>query len=369
MTRCDSYINRPFCDQTLMKLTQIQVASRLAICTCVAIVFASICWGQSTTVKSISSEMKYDARKGHGAQAGAKSQDTMSSTVTNTPEQPIITINGLCNDTLKGRVVSPCRTVISRAEFEHMIGTAEPKMSAKAQREFAERYADALVMAHKAEQLGLNRGVNFEEEMKLARIQILSKELKKTIEKQASQISEDEVESYYSNHRPDFEQVDLERVHVPRYKDGRTEQSLASDPEAQRQLELTDRTMKEVADKLRERAISGDDLDKLQKDAFDIAGTKGTVSVAMGKIRRVSLPQSHKWVMGLNSGEVSPVIADSNGFTIYKIKAKEIASLDQVRAEIKGILHVERVRRALESIQESASTILDDSYFRGSGHE
>ena len=63
-----------------------------------------------------------------------------------------------------------------------MIDAVQPNMSARARREFATRYANALVMAKKAEQMGLDKGPNFEEQMKVARIQILSQEMKKAIE-------------------------------------------------------------------------------------------------------------------------------------------------------------------------------------------
>ena len=351
-----------------MTLKEMQARLQITVYTCAVLALGGPCSGQWAVPSASSVMTSHRAGSKAADQASINGQGRKLAIVTSSPEKPVITIHGLCNQSVKSHLGS-CRTVVTGAEFERIIGTAEPKMSAKAQREFAEKYADALIMAHKAEQMGLDQGMNFEEEMKLARIQILSKELKKIFEKQASQISEQEVKSYYSDHREDFEQVELERIHVPRYVDGHNGHILLNDPEAQKQLQVTELAMKEAADKFRERAIAGDDFDSLQKEAFETAGIKTSASSAMGKIRRASLPQSQRWVVELNTGEISPVIADSNGFTIYRVKAKGMLSLDQVRDEIKGILQADHFRRAMQSIEESATTILDESYFRKSFHE
>ena len=83
-------------------------------------------------------------------------------------------------------------------------------------REFATRYANALVMAKKAEQMGLDKGQSFEEQMKVARIQILSQELNREIQREASQISDKEIAEYYQDNSSYFEQAEVERIYIPR---------------------------------------------------------------------------------------------------------------------------------------------------------
>ena len=276
-------------------------------------------------------------------------------------DAPVITIIGLCPKRLK-KIDSSCRTVITRTQFETMIGAVQPNMSARARREFANRYAEALVMGEKARQMRLDQGVNFEEQMKVARIQLLSQTLNKAIEREASQISDQEIAHYYSKNMLSFEQVEMDRVYVPKRQQRVSTDKVSCDADKGSQSQQAEQTMQELAEKLHDRATAGEDFDKLQRDAFEIVGIKGASS-SMGKIRRTSLPPSQTWVVNLKPGEVSPVIADTNGYIIYKIKTKDIIPLDQAREEIKGILRTEHIQREMHDIEESAVTTFDESYF------
>lgn len=280
------------------------------------------------------------------------------------PEMPVITIVGLCpSRTASKTEESDCKTVITRAQFELMIDTSQT-MSARAKREFAERYADALVMAEKAEQMGMDRGANFEEKLKLARVQILSDELKERIQKEAAQISTEDIESYYSSNAASFEVVQMERLHVPK-----TQESAASatqtvrDADDPSQLPQAAQSMKELADQLHARAIAGEDFSKLQADANRAAGIKSGANASMGRVRRVSFPPNQGWVMDLRTNEVSSVIADANGYSIYRVKEKDMLSLDKAREEIIGILRSRRLQEKMREIQDSAMSIFDETYF------
>jgi hypothetical protein len=70
--------------------------------------------------------------------------------------------------------------------------------------------------------------------------------------------------------------------------------------------------------------------------------------------------------MDLKPGEVSSVLADPNGYVIYKVKAKDTLPLDRAREEIKATLRSLRLRDEMLSIQDSAIPALDESYFRPS---
>ena len=65
----------------------------------------------------------------------------------------------------------------------------------------------------------------------------------------------------------------------------------------------------------------------------------------------------------LKVGEVSPVITDSAGHYIYKLEAKDRLALDQVKDEIRQTLESQRAKEALEKIQNSYRTELNQQYF------
>jgi len=245
-----------------------------------------------------------------------------------------------------------------------MVDAIQPSMKGRARREFATNYANALVMAHKAEQMKLDKGAKFEEQMKVARVQILSQEMKKLIQNEASQISDADIENYYHANTSAFEQAEIERVSVPRVQDqpaiaGKT----LSETEKQEQLQRSEQVMKNQADQLHERGIRGEDFSRLQADAYKTAGINTTANPSLGKIRRVSLPKDQVWVMDLKPGEVSSVIDSPNGYVIYKLKSKEVLSLSQVREEVRGLLKSQHLQEKMQAIQESATPALNEIYF------
>ena len=301
-----------------------------------------------------------------GSQAVGPNQSDSRETAAVPPDTPVLTITGLCNDNLADKT-SPanCKTVITRAEFEKIVGAVQPKMTVHAKREFALNYSSALIMARNAEQMGLDKGEIFEEQMRIARIEILSKEMKKVIQAKASQISDAEIESYYHDNTPSFEQADMERIYIPKTQDSKASEKTVSD--AGKRTQGSEASMKEVAEELRARAVTGEDFNKLQTDAYQIAGVKATANSALGKIRRISLPRDQVSVIDLKPGEISPVIEALNGYFIYRIKSKETLSMDQVREEIKGILRSRHLQEETEAIEGSTPSTLNENYFRRPG--
>src|SRR5579862_8816923 len=110
----------------------------------VCLLLASISWGQVATSKSVS-----ETQGNESVQASAHGSTSESN-------EPVITIAGLCNDS-GSQVISPkCKTVVTQAQFEKVVNAVQPGMTKRGRKEFAERYADALVLAKKAEELGLD---------------------------------------------------------------------------------------------------------------------------------------------------------------------------------------------------------------------
>jgi len=281
------------------------------------------------------------------------------------PDAPVITINGLCENASPDKPAADCKTVITRAEFEKLIEVIQPSMPPRVRKQFAINYARALFMAQKAQQMGLDRDPGFDEHMRLARIQILSQAFNKSVQDKASQISDKEIQDYYDSNKAKFEEADLDRVYIPKAQQPAA--IAAAKPAAATQAKSpndSEAVMKAEADKLRTRAAAGEDFAKLQADAYQTAGIKAAApNATMTKVRRTSLPVDQASVMDLKVGEVSAVIADQNGFYIYKVREREVIPLDQAREEIKGMLRSERIQEAMKTVQDSSTPILNESYF------
>jgi PPIC-type PPIASE domain len=282
-----------------------------------------------------------------------------------TPDEPAITISGLCGNSLNSKAaVSNCKTVITQSEFQRIIDSIDPNMPAHGRREFAERYSDALVMASKAEQMGLDKQAIYKEQMKLARIQILSQDLKKLIQEKASQIPDSDIDDYYRNNIARFEKAEVERIFVPKAQHAPLSSEVRlSDADQQKHSEESGQAMKNEAASLYKRAVAGEEFTELQADAYRIAGINGAMPATSMLIRRVSLPPSQVSIMSLKSGDISSVMADPNGYVIYKIKAKYVLPVNQVREEIKEILRSQRFQDKMREIEDSATPSLDENYF------
>jgi hypothetical protein len=163
---------------------------------------------------------------------------------------------------------SSCQTVITRDQFERLIDAVQPNMPSRGRREFAESYADALVLAKKAEQIGLDRGPNYEEQMKIARIQILSQDMKKVIQERAFQISERTSKTTITITRDSRGSgSDLfQNRQLPSSSNNKRD-----DGDRQKRRGNPEQTVKEEANSLRGREIDGEGFTKLQADAYQFS--------------------------------------------------------------------------------------------------
>ena len=264
-------------------------------------------------------------------------------------------------------------------------------MSPAIRRQLATRYSWALRMSAEAEKRGLDKQPSFEEKMQWARLQILSQELSAALQADSAKVTDADVEDYYKKNEATYEQATLTRIFIPKTKQitpaatpktaaktgtaagtktgttsgtkagtAATAKAPAQPTEAQKKA--GEEAMKKLASSLRERAVQGEDPDKLQKAAYTAAGLPGVPSTKLEKQRRANLPPAHQAVMDLKPGEVSEVITDPNsGYYIYKMVSKETLSLEAATPEIRKLLSSQHYRDAMQSYQSNVD--LNDAYF------
>jgi len=221
--------------------------------------------------------------------------------------------------------------------------------------------------------MGLDKGPKFEELMRVARIGVLTKELSQSVQQQAEHVSDQDVESYYHKNEPAFQEVELQRIFVPRSKQIGESQPAGNQTavnkekpggdDAKKAAQESEEAMKKEADALRVRAAAGEDFDKLQEEAATAAEFKGKPPTKLGKVRRTSLPPAQAEVMELKPGETSQLISTPNGYLIYKVGERNTLPLDKVHDEIVSTLRSQRVQDAMQAIQQSATPALNEKYF------
>lgn len=333
----------------------------------VCLIVAGLAWAQSANSPSPAPQLATrpatpgsQVQAAPGAPPAENEQPDLSKV---SPATPVITINGLCeNPPADKSASSDCKTVVTREEFEKIMNAVQPNMPPRARRQFATRYATFFAMSQKAHDMGLDKNPEFEEQMNLARIQILSRELNRSIQEKASQISDKDLQDYYDGHQADFEEADLERIVVPRAAQSSAAKAKPSDDKAEKPAAAVN--MKAEADKIHARAVAGEDFHKLQEAAYVAAAVKTKApSVAMNDVRRSGLVPAEASVMDLKEGAVSQVFSDGSGYVIYKVKKKEVEPLDKVKEEIRGMLRNQRVQEQMQAVEHSVTTNLDDDYF------
>jgi PPIC-type PPIASE domain len=273
---------------------------------------------------------------------------TLPSTATLPATYTVLTIDGLCR--AKTQAAKDCKTVVTRHEFEKLVNALNPAMSKFERRQLADNYAQALTLAHEAEMRGLDKRPEVQERLRYARLRTLASETASEIYKESTRISEKQVATYYNENKLSFEKFSLQRIFVPREKQGET----TSPQEAE---------MKALADTMHARAVAGEDFAVLQKEANAASGIKGDVEVKMTDVSRRVLPDNHQDVFKLSAGQISSVIADDSGYYVYKIVAREVPSLSAARRQVELELQSHNQSSALAKIRDVAKTKINESYF------
>jgi len=309
----------------------------------------------------------------------------------------VITVNGVCPAQPKPGAakdaaakaapakasVADCKTMITKAQFEKLAGAIAPNTTPQQKKQLASVLPRLIAMSNEAKKQGLDKTPQFDETVKFVKMQVLTNQLQRRIQEEAAKIPDADIEKYYKDNAQAFEQYNVDRLFVPRTKQGENE---AKEDEEQKDEKLTDeqKKAKEAAEKakadeaeqsmtklatdLRARAAAGEDIAKLQKEAFDAAGMKiESPTVNLPNVRRTGLPAGHAAVFDLKAGEVSQVISDSGGHYIYKVNSKSEMSLDQARNEIHGRLQNDRMRERMEKLNNSFKVETNEAYFGPGG--
>lgn len=278
------------------------------------------------------------------------------------PDETVLTVKGVCADS--DRQGADCKTAVTRAQFEKLTDSLQPNMPMAIRRNLASQYAVMLLMTEAAEKRRLDKGPKFDEMMRLARMQILARELGRALKDESEKISDTDFEEYYRKNAANFEQADFLKLYVPRTKQIVNSKPDEKEEEFEAKQKAGEDEMSKLANALRARAIKGEDFEKLQKEAFEAAGFKGAPpDPKMSKVRRTTLSSKQVVAMDLKPGELSELISDPSGYYVYKMISKENMTLDAAKEEIRGTLSAQRYREAMQAFQKPDNAELSDAYF------
>ena len=294
------------------------------------------------------------------------------------PDEPVITVNNFCPS--GPQPDGSCKTIITRAQFEKLAEALQPGMALPLRLKVANAYAQIMRMAVAAEKRSLDKTSAFDEEMRYARMQMLSQDLTRALQEDANRISDADLEDYYRKNESSFEEATVARIFIPHDKRAAhpsekreaTADSGAAQPHEGQEKDDTqekadEEAMTQLAVDLRARAVNGEDPDKLQTEAYAAAGLPGIIpNTKLEKVRRATLPPQHESVMELKPGEISAVFSDPGGaHFIYKMIVKHVLTLDDAKPEIRDQISSQRFRDSMKPFQ--GDTVFSDAYFNPPG--
>ena len=299
------------------------------------------------------------------AAPGANEQSSPAAPVAPTPPsvtavpmtEPVLTLKGACKPGT-GATAPPsgCVSSLTREQFEKLITSlsppGRPPIPPDKRRTFATQYAKLLTFADAARAMGLENDPRVQDIFNFAKNQILTEALNQQITTEYSDLTDQQIADYYNKNSSKYLEVTLQRIIIPR---------LTATTDKPKPTEAEE---KAYAEKVRERLIAGEDVDKLQKEASEHAGSPGPPpSTQVGARRPGSLPEAHESVFNLKAGEVSELFSDPGVFYIYKVVSVRQVPLSEVKESIGSSLQRQMVTDRIQEIQNSVTPVLNEAYF------
>lgn len=267
------------------------------------------------------------------------------------PKDAVMTIHGLCAD--KKQDASNCTIVVSREQFEPVLRISlltASKSSPVTPRDVAKDYLDVLIYGQAGIRAGLEQDPRFADIMKLSRKRALSDMYHVILDEQAQEASASEIKDYYNHNSRHFEELRLRIVSVPK-GEGKNSPEIAR-----------------IASALRDRAARGEDMDKLQHEAYEATGMKSKVpGTMMSPIRLGAMDQStESKILALKPGELTDVIELPSAYVCYQFVSRRIIPLEEAKPEITAGIYQQKLPALMRAAGEHIRVDFNERYFASS---
>lgn len=271
------------------------------------------------------------------------------------PNEVVLTVHGAC-EAADGRITGSCNTTLSREQFEKLLAslnTNNQTVAPDARRKVAQSYAQLMALTKAAYAAGTDKTERFQIVMQLVRMRTLGDMYRVALEDEYRIPPQAEIEAYYNQNRPKFEEVTLSRVFIP----AKNTAAASKDD--------YDKKAAAVAAEMHDRAAKGEDMEKLQKEAYTRLGlTVVPPSSAPTSRRRGVAPRAEEEeLFSLSPGQVDKLRQEPTGYLIFRCESKQIAPLEQVKDEISRAIFRQKMEKAMKEVDESVKADLNGKYF------
>jgi len=303
------------------------------------------------------------------------------------PDAPVIRIEGLCSaaplsmkpgaaskttsspgskgdGSLASNKSAPanpdCETIVTRAQYDKLASVVAPKQEPPATVQLAHFYATQMVYAEKARELGLDKQPRFEEVLKFTYLQVLGRAFTNEMQQNANAKADAEYDQYFKQHPEEFELASVLQISVPKQKLQPDPDQAGATPAPKVDNAPDPAALKAEADKIRARAVAGEDFEKLETEVYTFAGDPSAApDTDMGANTRAELGQFGNDIFALQSGQVSQVLSGTEAWHIFKLVSKETMPPEDGKKRIAAKF----MKETMESVNRAVNPQFNDAYF------
>src|SRR5258708_7168257 len=252
------------------------------------------------------------------------------------PETPVISIKGLCpaenGVAVTNKVPSnnDCSMRVTKQQFDNLVkafNTNNQPVTPAQRRNLGQSYVELLIFSEAAKAAGVENTPAFIEVMRVLRMKTLGDLYRNQLAEQYRNPSQQDIEDYYKANQEKFEGAKLSRIFIP-----------TNDPDPQATAEKKAEYQKkvpQVADDIQARAAKGEDMSKLQKDAYTalaIAATPPTTDLGLAR-RGTFPPKIEKEIFSHKGGEVFRS-DEGTAHLLYRSATSQTTPLETLKPKI-----------------------------------
>ena len=333
---------------------------KFGFCCFVLISCLTVAIAQSTTSQQTTPSQKTNAQKpaGSAAQSDASAQGALTAAkVDVAPDATVITITGLCP---AGNGQTTCTKTVTKAAFEKILNARAPdgNLPLQARRGLANEYVQLLTVANEGQKLGVDKDPILEERLELAKTQLIAQSAARKLF-EGSKPTHPEIETFYAANSNRFEELQLRRVYLPKPN------GADAKPEAAKPATTKADAAKTLADSIRKRLAAGEDPEKLEAEAYTMLKVPGTPpTTSLGWKRHGTIDARYEQqISALQAGQVSEVLDDLQGYSIYKLELKRTVPLNTVEKDIENALQRQRFEEKMKQLLGTAKADFNENYF------
>lgn len=270
------------------------------------------------------------------------------------PKDPVLTLHGLCASETPASSTSSCTEVVTREQFDPVLKLAllaATRANPSSPRNVAEEYINTVIYANAAERAGIDKDPRMSDLVDLSRKRALSDMYRLKLDEEAHQVSESDIKTQYTKNLASFDEVQLSHVSILK------ENPAAHDPDYLQKA-------KNLAAELRERAARGEDMDKLQREAYEKLGLKNPPAALMQPLRRGSLErQAEREIYALKPGDVTAVKDIPSAYVFYRLENRRTVPFDEAKGEISYFLYRQKLQELTTAAAKNIQVKYDENYF------